>query len=130
MATVEQISKVKMFSELSDNTKKEIAQLMQSITVAKGKNIVKKGDVAREMFFIISGTVKIIDDSSEEINEKLLTSGAFFGELGLIYNIPRTVTVVAETDVNLCILQKEDLISLYGFQYIFIISSTLFITNY
>ena len=36
------------------------------------------------------------------------TAGQYFGELALIYEAPRSATVVADTDWHLAVLTKED----------------------
>lgn len=110
MATAEQLTKVDLFKSLSHEALEEIAASMKTLTIPSSKLIVKTGDVAREMFFVLSGQVRILDTSGKEI--RVLQPGMFFGELGLIYNIPRTVSVVAVDEVHLCVLQKADFDSL------------------
>ncbi|MCC5815754.1 MAG: cyclic nucleotide-binding domain-containing protein [Leptospira sp.] len=55
----------------------------------------EQGFGGQEMFFIFSGEVKIykkMGSSNEEINH--LLAGAFFGEIGLIQNVPRTASAI------------------------------------
>lgn len=102
----QQLVKVDLFKALSPESRAEIAAVMKPMTISAGTKIVKVGDVAREMFFVLSGTVSIVDSDNHEI--RVLQPGTFFGELGLIYNIPRTVSVVALDEVHLCVLLKAN----------------------
>ena len=106
----QQLTKVDLFKGLSTESRAEIAAQMKQLTIAAGTKVVKVGDVAREMFFVLSGTVRIVDSDNREI--RVLQPGTFFGELGLIHNIPRTVSVVAIDEVSLCVLQKINFDSL------------------
>lgn len=67
--------------------------------------IVHKGDIGREMFFIVSGFVEIILDDGTVVAK--LGEGSFFGEVALINNVRRTATVRAGTFVDLYILTKD-----------------------
>lgn len=72
--------------------------------VAGGAYIVKIGDIAQEMFFIIEGQVEYVDQKYRVFSHG--NAGEFFGELGLLYSIPRTASVRAATDVQVLILNK------------------------
>lgn len=102
----QQLTKVDIFKNLSSESRAEIAAGMKLVTVKKDSKVVKIGDVAREMFFVLSGTVSIVDAEGSQI--RILQPGTFFGELGLIYNTPRTANVVALDEVQVCVLQKAD----------------------
>lgn len=102
----QQLTNVDLFKNLSAESRAEIAAGIKQVTVKKDNKVVKIGDVAREMFFVLSGTVSIVDADGHQI--RILQPGTFFGELGLIYNTPRTANVVALDEVHLCVLQKAD----------------------
>ena len=59
--------------------------------VAAGVEIVKKGELADEMYLICRGKVEITDDMGTVIST--LGDGEFFGEIGLLMSIPRTATI-------------------------------------
>ncbi|KAJ3164645.1 Potassium voltage-gated channel sub H member 7 [Irineochytrium annulatum] len=65
-----------------------------------GDNVVNQGEMGGEMYFILNGRVRIL------VNNNVVSSfgdGAFFGEVALIANIPRTATVQA---VRPCVMYK------------------------
>jgi len=100
------LQEVLLFKHAPNDALSELEKCLQSRFFKKGSFIVKHNDIAKEMFFIISGDVDIIDANNRIFAQG--HSGEFFGELGLIYSIPRTASVRAVTDVELCMLSKKD----------------------
>jgi len=74
--------------------------------VGPGTTIVRKGDLADEMYLICRGKVEVIDDEGHVI--KTLEDGEFFGEIGLLMSIPRTATVKTKTLCDLFVLHRRD----------------------
>uniref|UniRef100_A0A6B2LDC9 Calmodulin n=1 Tax=Arcella intermedia TaxID=1963864 RepID=A0A6B2LDC9_9EUKA len=87
-----------------------VHQHLQSKHYQAGEFIVKHNEIASELFFIISGEVDIID--ANELVFARGYAGEFFGELGLVYSIPRTASVRAATPVEVCSLSKSDFLKL------------------
>lgn len=75
--------------------------------------IVKYGDPAKSMYWILRGTVAVTSADSEAVYAEL-APGSFFGEIGILFNRPRTATVVASTRVLLGVLTKESLEQVLG----------------
>lgn len=71
--------------------------------------LLKIGTIAKEMFFLHSGEVDIISVNFARLDRE--KAGAVFGELALVYSIPRTATVKAATDVEVWVLEKEGMAS-------------------
>ena len=72
---------------------------------SKGDIIFREGDVAEELFLIISGSVEIFrQDNEKEILFGHIGQGSIFGERGVIQQLPRTATVVATEDTEVLIL--------------------------
>ena len=76
--------------------------------VGPGVTIVRKGDLADEMYLICRGKVEVIDDAGNVIST--LEDGEFFGEIGLLMSIPRTATVRTKTLCDLFVLHRSDFI--------------------
>jgi len=102
----EKLQEVELFKRVPDVAINELQNCLQSQFYPKGSMIVNRNDIAKEMFFIIKGEVDIIDANHRTFAHG--HSGEFFGELGLVYSIPRTASVRASTDVDLCMLLKQD----------------------
>lgn len=79
----------------------------EHITVAPGKVIVSTGDVADAFYLVVSGSVEVWKKSSDtpESKQAVLRPGGYFGEIGLLCNIPRTATVRASTDGPVTLLK-------------------------
>ncbi len=68
--------------------------------------IIRRGDIAGEMYLICRGEVEVLDVNGKVI--KTLKDGDFFGEIGLLMPTPRTATVRAKTLCDLFVLDKSD----------------------
>ena len=70
--------------------------------------IIKKGDPSKSMYWILKGTVSVTSTDGESIYAEL-AAGSFFGEIGILFNRPRTATVVARTKVLVGVLTSDAL---------------------
>ncbi|KAJ3295626.1 anaphase-promoting complex subunit Hcn1 [Rhizoclosmatium sp. JEL0117] len=77
-----------------------ITSALQACYYVPGDIIFVQGEIGHDMYFIFSGAV-IVNISGKGVC--VLRDGAFFGEIALIANIPRTATVQA---VSNCILYR------------------------
>ena len=100
------VSKIKLF-ELGDP-----AFMMALIRYLKprlymiGDYIIRQGDYAREFFIVRVGLVEVLaTDGSTQI--ALLDAGSYFGEIGLIFNEYRTVSVRACEASIICYIGKD-----------------------
>lgn len=106
---LESLSKVKILQVLPPE---EVVQLIPHVRTKRyprGRAIFRQGDPGHELFFIVSGTVQVIREhgrDSKVIAE--LDAGDTFGEIALISKQPRTGTVRAVTDVEVCTIHKSD----------------------
>ncbi|KAI9845551.1 MAG: hypothetical protein M1837_004648 [Sclerophora amabilis] len=70
--------------------------------------ILTEGDDAKAMYWLVRGAVAVTSRDGEATYAEL-KPGAFFGEIGILMDIPRTATIVARTRCLLVVLKKEDL---------------------
>ncbi|MCJ1467315.1 hypothetical protein MMC07_005939 [Pseudocyphellaria aurata] len=70
--------------------------------------ILTEGDDAKAMYWLVRGAVAVTSRDGESTFAEL-KPGAFFGEIGVLMDIPRTATIVARTRCMLVVLKKEDL---------------------
>lgn len=71
--------------------------------------ILTEGDEAKAMYWLMSGAVAVTSRDGESTYAEL-KPGAFFGEIGILMEIPRTATIIARTKCLLVVLKKEDLV--------------------
>ncbi|KAI1205650.1 RNI-like protein [Annulohypoxylon truncatum] len=71
-------------------------------------HILTEGDEARAMYWLVRGVVGVTSRDGEAVYAEL-KPGAFFGEIGVLMDMPRTATIIARTKCLLLVLKKEDL---------------------
>jgi len=73
-----------------------------------GAYIFKEGDADSDMFYILSGRVRV-EKEAGHTKKKLseLGPGDYFGEMAPLIDIPRTASVVALEDSNIAIIDRE-----------------------
>lgn len=69
--------------------------------------IVRFGEPAKSMYWILRGSVAVTSPDGEAVHAELV-AGQFFGEIGILFNRPRTATVVARTKVLLGVLTADN----------------------
>ena len=70
--------------------------------------ILTEGDDAKAMYWLVRGAVRVTSRDGESTYAEL-RAGAFFGEIGILMDIPRTATIVAKMKSLVVRLNKEDL---------------------
>lgn len=102
------VAQVPLFAELSSERQHSIVQRLKPRLMLPGEEIIRKGEKGDAMYFISSGAVKVL----VEPDPVLLGSGQFFGEMALLSDQPRLVTVVAKSFCDLLVLTSVDFQSL------------------
>ena len=98
------VSKVPFFANLAEEQKREIARMLKPQLTLPGEAVVTQGEKGDAMYFISSGAARV----EIEPEPVILGSGDFFGELALLSDTPRNVTVVAEGFCDLLTLYTRD----------------------
>jgi CRP-like cAMP-binding protein len=100
-------------------TAPQIAQVsprFQRLNFAAGEIIIRQGETADCFYIVVSGRVEVWYTSSDKRDYKVAFCevGEYFGEAGLMRNLPRNSTVRAteEGDVELLALERDDFLSL------------------
>lgn len=105
-----------MFKSLNAYQRMNVADALFSKEYAPGEVIIKQDDEAKNMFFIETGSVKIVREQNGESKELVkLPAGGYFGELALITKKPRAASCIADADDTKCaILDVEAFERLLG----------------
>lgn len=100
---------IPLFSDLSKNAFIHLMEGMQMRSLLPEEGVIREGDVDDSMFIISSGRVKITKttESGAEIVLAHLTDGAFFGEMALLSEAPRSASVIAEEECLLFEVSRE-----------------------
>jgi len=98
------IAKVPLFFNLDADQIANIAGMLTPLLVPPGHRIVKEGDEADAMFFIISGEVEV----GIEPNPVELRPGDFFGETGILRHSIRMADVTSKTECQMLKLSETN----------------------
>jgi len=98
------VARVPLFAGLDATGIAAIARLLKPQIAPAHYAIVRRGEPATAMFFIMSGEVEV-DVQPTPVH---LRSGQFFGEIALLKDGLRTATVSAVTEVQLLTLEAGD----------------------
>ena len=99
----EELRQFPIFSNLSQKQLQQLAALGYSFEIAPGKLVVKQGEPCDAIYFVLSGTlrVRLLTGPENDIALRRISSGEFFGEVGMLLQSTRTADVVAETKARL-----------------------------
>ena len=102
---IDLLKEVSLFSGCSQSELRSIAQLGTPVTVGEGEVLTATGEVGREFFLVLSG-VASCRLGKRDVAE--FTRGGYFGELALLHGGIRTADIVAETDMELLVLDARE----------------------
>jgi glutaminase len=87
-----------------------ITGVLRRRTYRRGESIIRAGEEAREMFFLVRGNVSVTVPLSAGTEKRLATfsAGMVFGEMAVLDGAPRSARIVADTDVECDVLALED----------------------
>lgn len=94
-----------VFAPLDPATLESIARKLEPVTVRDGGTILTEGQASDRFYLIESGTVRV---SQGERELRIEGAGEYFGEIGLLRDVPRTATVTAVGDVRLLALDRTE----------------------
>jgi voltage-gated potassium channel len=80
-------------------------ELLRAQVVQAGEVIVREGDPAHSMYFIVAGEVEV----ALKRKRLRLGPGQFFGEVAVLRRARRSATATAVTRANLLVLDGQDL---------------------
>lgn len=106
------ISRIDLFSRLSEAEQQDLARRLINAPFAKGDVLFRQGDIAHWLYIIASGEAEAWWTPPDGGPQRLIETrgpGNIFGELGLMTGAPRRSTVVAITDVEAYRLDKDSL---------------------
>ncbi|PWR18767.1 cation:proton antiporter [Zavarzinia compransoris] len=95
---------VPIFANLGPERREALAALMKPHLAVPGERIMSKGERGETMYFISSGAVEVAVGASPV----RLGSGAFFGEMALLYDRPRNADITALGYCQLLELSRRD----------------------
>jgi len=102
------IKNVEAFRTLSVAAANQLASALIPLRPADGDVVVRQGEPAEDMFLIASG---VFDADVDGRRVRTMHQGDHFGEIGLLFGVPRTATVRCVQAGGLWRLRREDFLS-------------------
>ena len=100
------LTAVSLFREVPESELEHVAAIAKEVTKSDGEWVFATGDLGREMYVILKGTV-LVQRDGRVIAE--LDVGETVGEMAVLDGLPRSADAVARGDVRLLQLSGEDL---------------------
>lgn len=105
---VDRIRSFPLFVSAPDSFLAAIGKHLRPQVHSPHDHILTEGDDAKAMYWLVRGAVAVTSRDGEATYAEL-KPGAFFGEIGILMDMPRTATIIARTKCLLVVLKKEDL---------------------
>lgn len=104
------LASIPMFRHLGNRQRARLAQHFCRRAYPAGAVIVRQGDTSMSFYIVLSGRVRVVrhsagDDGIDIVDEG---PGSFFGEMGVIDDLPRAATVMALEPTECGLLAKWD----------------------
>ncbi|KAF9195973.1 hypothetical protein BGZ50_002775 [Haplosporangium sp. Z 11] len=106
------IRKVPLFQSCSSEVIHLLSLNVEPRTYDLGQSIIRRGEIGREMFFIISGVVEVLSDDNLKVLARF-HDGQFFGEIAVLLDVPRIANVKAVSEVEVFVLTKDNLMAVF-----------------
>jgi len=106
--------RVELFQSLSEEECERLISSVDTVPYATGEALCHQGDPGDSFYIIRSGTVSVVLSGADGVKAEVahLTTGQFFGEMSLLTGERRSATVVADGDVEVVRVSKQDFASL------------------
>ena len=105
------LREVPLFNTLSKRELRTIYSIAHQRTYQENEFVFRKGQPGAAMFIIRSGEINIVDHDEENQENVIATLGnnAFFGELALLDDSPRSASAIATTKTDIFAFFRTDL---------------------
>ncbi len=109
IALLEAVSMVDFLRDLPLSRARQLLQVAQRIALPVGEKVVTQGTRGDAFYIVVNGQVDVVRDGRKL---KTYQAGDYFGERALILDEPRQADVVAQTDVDLICIDRNDFLAL------------------
>lgn len=99
-----------IFGYLSAEERNLLLERMQPVSFAAGERVIREGDPADSVYFILWGSVNVVIDVSRANRTRIigsLRSGSVFGEMSVIDGSPRSASIVTREATECLVLSRQ-----------------------
>jgi CRP/FNR family cyclic AMP-dependent transcriptional regulator len=96
------LAAIDLFSALEPVALADVERRVRMRTFKPGQTVVSYQDDSHDLYFIVSGRLKVtlISESGREVEFREMNAGQSFGELSALDGKPRSANVIAQTDAT------------------------------
>lgn len=103
------LRRVPLLAGLGRREIEEVGRLAEEIDLPAGKVLMREGDIGREFYVLVTGSVSI---ERGGVLIRTMVPGDFFGEIALLDEGPRTATATTTASSKLLVLAHREFHSL------------------
>ena len=98
-----------IFQNLPERELRKISLNFEIVELPMGEVLFYEKEPSNDMYIVLEGRVKasLFDEQGNELVLAELGPGEFIGEMGIIDQLPRSATVLAEENTKLAVLRRE-----------------------
>ncbi|MDX6382585.1 MAG: family transcriptional regulator, cyclic receptor protein [Blastocatellia bacterium] len=110
------LANIQMFELLNEDDRIALANVVDELSVPEGHTLFQAGDPGDSLFIVRSGQIELFikDTAGQKITLTTAEAGDMFGELAMLDTGPRTATALALVESEVLILDRGDLVLLFG----------------
>jgi small-conductance mechanosensitive channel len=102
------LTRVDLFRTMDAARLDRLSRRVKLLIFGPDEVILRQGDPGDSLYVIRGGTVAVRSGMGQAVRDvRTMTSGHFFGEMSLMTGAPRSATVVAKSDVECYVVDKE-----------------------
>ncbi|KAI9335337.1 cyclic nucleotide-binding-like protein [Obelidium mucronatum] len=101
------LAKLSLFKSVEKSVLSELSMRMQRKNWQSGENIINADEIGNSMFFLAAGKADVITSFGELI-DSVSGPSAYFGEVAIIEQVPRTASIRCTSTCSTYELRKED----------------------
>jgi len=110
LSNQELIRRVPLFAMLTPGQVDSLAANVAKERIKRGANVVEQGKTSNALFLILAGRAHVVmtDSKAREVIVATLKAGDYIGEMSLIDSEAHSATVVADTQMDVLVLGRDD----------------------
>jgi CRP/FNR family transcriptional regulator, cyclic AMP receptor protein len=93
----EDLGQLALFADLPATELEAIAESCEKVSFGEGEWIIRQGDEHSAVYVIVDGEVAVVIDDEDR---RVLSKGAFFGEVSVLLQEPASASIVTRTPVT------------------------------
>ncbi|MFT6557737.1 MULTISPECIES: Crp/Fnr family transcriptional regulator [Sneathiella] len=107
---MQNLDNIELLDKLPPEKKLEISSKCNWKKYTSGSQILEKSSTSRDIFFVVSGSVNVVNYgvSGREVAYATVEAGQYFGELSAIDGKPRSANIIANKECLLASLSPEN----------------------